>query len=223
VQSAVQPIESQPAAGALSATEVRQLWWLLDGAIMHADTRVALRRSWGLCPRHAWGMAAVECELRGGILLATSVLYADLIAGAAALLGGDRTRHLEPQGACPTCAQSSAEHEEPREWRERAERVNRQRRFLPLVRASWEDARPRSCGPCVDGSGPTCRLHLLGGTDVVGDLAKCLARLAVRMQAYEKSLSAGGRPVDRRGRAAWLETLGWFAGWEVPAALAAAR
>jgi hypothetical protein len=37
--------------------------------------------------------------------------------------------------------------------------------------------------------------------------------------AYERSLTADGRPVDRRGRAAWLETLGWFAGWRIPLAL----
>jgi hypothetical protein len=227
VQSAVQPIESQPTMGAFTATEVRRLWWFLDGAIMHADTRVALRRSWGLCPHHAWGMAAVECELRGGALLATSVLYADLMAGAAALLGGhhfgSRTRRLQPREACPTCAHSSGEHAEPQEWLERAERVNRHSRFLPMVRASWEEARPRSCGPCAGGSGPTCRLHLLDGADDAGDLAKCLAQLAVRIHAYEKSLTVDGRPVGRRGRAAWLETLGWFAGWEFPAALAAAE
>ena len=51
------------------------------------------------------------------------------------------------------------------------------------------------------------------------DAPRQLRRLAVAIHAYERSLTADGRAVDRRGRAAWLETLGWFAGWRVPAEL----
>jgi hypothetical protein len=46
-------LQASHTAAPLTAADVRQLWWFLDGAIMHADTRIALRRSWGLCPRHA--------------------------------------------------------------------------------------------------------------------------------------------------------------------------
>ena len=57
-----------PATDPLVASEVRQLWWFLDGAIMHADTRIELRRAWGFCARHTWALALVESELRGGVL-----------------------------------------------------------------------------------------------------------------------------------------------------------
>jgi hypothetical protein len=50
----------------VTPTEVKQLWWFLDGAIMAPSTREELRKSWGFCPRHAWGLSMVEVELRGG-------------------------------------------------------------------------------------------------------------------------------------------------------------
>jgi hypothetical protein len=214
--------ESSVAVAELTAGEVRQLWWFLDGAIMNAETRVALRRSWGRCPRHAWGMAEVECELRGGVPFATSVLYADLVAGAAdALAGrhlGSPLRRLEPQGPCLTCAHREDVHQ-PAEWVARAETVNRHSRFTPLLVDSWEEASARACGACVGGDGPTCRPHLFLGVGEADEVARTLPHLAARMHAYEKSLTVDGRAVDKRGRAAWLETLGWFAGWRFPAQL----
>jgi hypothetical protein len=228
VQSIAQHIRSEPAGASipLTAPEVRQLWWFLDGAIMHADTRMALRRSFGLCPRHAWGMAEVECALRGGVLFATSVLYADLISGAAGAARGrhlrSTTRRLEPDGPCLTCLHVEHAHEAPREWVERADIVNRRSRFAEMLDENWPEAAPRACGACTGGDGPTCLPHLLQGESDSDDLAPRLARLAVNMHAYEKSLTADGRPVDRRGRAAWLETLGWFGGWRFPAVLAGA-
>jgi hypothetical protein len=228
VQSIAQHIRSEPAGASspLTAPEVRQLWWFLDGAIMHADTRMALRQSWGLCPRHAWGMAEVECALRGGVIFATSVLYADLVAGAAGVAGGRHLRSLarrvEPDGPCLTCQHVEHSHDAPPEWVERAEIVNRRRRFMAMLEDSWPEAAHRACGACVGGDGPTCHPHLLQGESEPDDLAPSLAHLAVRMHAYEKSLTADGRPVDRRGRAAWIETLAWFGGWRFPAVLVGA-
>lgn len=217
------PTKAQPATSPLTAPEVRQLWWFLDGAIMHADTRIELRRNWGLCSRHAWALALVESELRGGVLFATSVLYADLAAGAAHECSGTHLRslmhRLGGEGRCLTCHYAAHANDEPPEWRERAGTVNRRARFSASLLESWEDAVQRSCPACCGGEGPACRPHLLNGTTAPDDLGTRLRRLAIAIHAYEKSLTADGRPVDRRGRAAWLETLGWFAGWEFPAEL----
>jgi hypothetical protein len=212
--------ESAGAAELLNAVEVRQLWWFLDGAIMHADTRVALRRSWGLCSRHAWGMATVECELRGGVLLATAVLYADLVAGAAETMAGRHlrspARRLMPAGHCLTCRHVEHAEDAPDEWYERAATVNRRVRMTRMLREAWPDGAAHGCPTCGDGDGPTCHPHLLQGREPGDDLPRTVRRLAVRMHAYEKSLTVDGPPVDRRGRAAWLETLAWFGGWRFP-------
>jgi hypothetical protein len=213
--------ESPRIAEPLEPAEVRQLWWFLDGAIMHADTRVALRRSWGLCARHAWAMALVEIELRGGVPFATTVLYADLAGGATEVLTGHHVRspirRLAGDGECPTCAYARNAGHEPREWGERTKVVNRRTRFSRLLSEAWEDAVARSCPACLRGDGPPCRLHLLAGIEPSDDLGRDIRRLTVRVRAYEKSLTADGRPVDARGRQAWLNTLGWFAGWRFPA------
>lgn len=212
--------ESPQVTAPLSAPEVRQLSWFLDGAIMNADTRIALRRSWGLCARHAWAMALVEVELRGGVPFATSVLYADLTAGAVQTLGRRHLRspirQLEGSDRCPTCEYAAHATEEPGEWLERAAVANRRSRFSVLVTDGWDEVAARSCPACAGGDGPPCRPHLLAGIAAPPDLLERLRRLAVSMRAYEKSLTAGGRPVDRRGRQAWLDTLGWFAGWRFP-------
>lgn len=217
----VTQFDSPQVAAPLHAAEVRQLWWFLDGAIMYADTRIALRRSWGLCPRHAWCMALVEIELRGGVPFATAVLYADLTAGAHAALSGHHLRsplhRLEGRGHCPTCEYAARADDEPYEWRERAEAVNRRSRFTALLDDSWQDAVPRACPACTGNGGAPCRLHLLAGADPPDDLVPRLHRLSAAIHAYEKSLTADGRPVDRRGRTAWLHALGWFAGWRFPA------
>ena len=209
--------DSPQVAAPLSAAEVRRLWWFLDGAIMHADTRIALRQSWGLCARHAWGMALVEIELRGGAPFATAVLYADLSAGAAQVLSGRHlrspVRHLEGSGRCPTCEYAANATDEPDEWLERAAVANRRSRFSALLADGWDEVAARSCPPCAGGDGPPCRPHLLTGIAAPPDLAARLRRLAVAIRAYEKSSTVDGRPVDRRGRQAWLHTLGWFAGW----------
>lgn len=212
-----------PVTDPLAASEVRQLWWFLDGAIMHADTRIELRRAWGFCARHAWALALVESELRGGVLFATSVLYADLAAGAAHECAGTHlrslTHRLAGDGRCLTCHHAAQSSDEPPEWQARAGTVNGRARFSALLRESWAETVERSCPACCGGAGLVCRPHLLDGVAAPDDLAARLRRLAIAIHAYEKSLTADGRPVDRRGRAAWLETLGWFAGWSFPAVL----
>jgi hypothetical protein len=215
--------DSPHVADPLHPAEVRQLWWFLDGAIMHADTRMELRRGWGLCPRHAWAMALVEVELRGGVPFATTVLYSDLAGGAVGVFGSRHLRSpirlLESRGRCPTCEYAEHAADEPQEWRERAAAVNRRSRFSALLADGWEEAVIHSCPACAGGDGPPCRPHLLAGAEPPADLATRLRRLRIAMHAYEKSLTVDGRPVDHRGRQAWLHTLGWFAGWRFPAEL----
>lgn len=209
-------LDPPPTFAPLAPTEVHHLAWLLDSAVLHADTRIQLRRSWGLCPRHTWALALVEAELRGGVVLTTTAVYADLAAGAAyaalhdvrGLLSATQPRR------CLTCTARGGGHDA---WRERAARLNRPTRFLALLNESWDEALARACPRCVGGRGPLCRPHLLGGFPASDDLSTRLRRLAVQIRA----LAAGGERADPRLRAAWVETLGWFAGWRLPIALRA--
>ncbi|HWK28983.1 MAG TPA: hypothetical protein VNS09_20645 [Solirubrobacter sp.] len=191
-----------------------RLAWLAFTGIMDPDTRIALRRAWGLCATHAWGLAMVECELRDGALPATSALYADLAAGAAQALGardepahGERGAHAAPpsghvlrgDGRCFACRPCTPV----------AAALGPGPRFLERLHASWPHAAPRACPACARGSGPPCRPHLLAGLPAPDDLASRVRRIGLRVGA-------------NTDEAAWLEALGWFTGWELPASLAGA-
>ncbi len=90
------PISRAP----MTPGEVRELWAFVHGDIMVGGIRSILRRSLGLCPRHAWGYAAVEIELwehgagaRGGHQpFDLTILYKDLAAELAEKL----TAHHAP-------------------------------------------------------------------------------------------------------------------------------
>ncbi|MCA1842922.1 MAG: hypothetical protein LC792_06960 [Actinobacteria bacterium] len=70
---------------------------------------------------------------------------------------------------------------------------------------------------CLGGEGPPCRPHLLEGAAVpdraVGDYLTGLAR---RLRAMTRSFTWGGAAAGPEERAAWVEALAWFGGWEYP-------
>jgi hypothetical protein len=206
----------------LDLAEVKQLWWFLDGAIMAPDVRDHVRRSWGFCPRHAWGFAVAEIELRGGRPFATAILYEDLTRRAAKAVGsgkrpGARTLHrLEPQEPCFTCEYLGLGGEPEVSFRELAERTNRRertRRLLEAGRAEWER---RACPSCLGGGGLVCRSHLLAGGEASADLGAELEGLADRVAAFVGSQTMRGTPAGPLEQASWIEALGWFAGWDYP-------
>jgi len=210
----------------LTPAEVKQLSWFLDGAIMDPDSRRRLRRYWGLCPRHGWGLAIVECESRGGAVFVTTLLYEDLTRLAARAVRGrfltraSRARRLQVEGSCPTCEYAAFAHDDPA-WIARTRTLNQLGRFSELFRASRPEVDWRSCPLCLGGTGLMCRRHLLTGAAPREDLPEGLCELAGRLHALRKSMTADGRPADARQRAAWIEVLGWFCGWELAGRLSA--
>jgi hypothetical protein len=213
-----------------STAEVKQLWSFLDGAIMDVHVRHQLWRSWGLCPRHAWGYAIAEVEARGGRPFSTSILYEDLVGRAARLVGNPilpwplvLTR-LRPRGVCFTCdyvalARSGAEAG----LGEVQARMNGRRRVAALLAASRSEWRPRACPECLGGEGPICRPHLLAGARPSRGrrgLAESLSDLRRRLHLLVRSMTWRGPVVGPAEEASWIEALAWFGGW--PEAIEAA-
>jgi hypothetical protein len=102
------------------------------------------------------------------------------------------------------------------------ERVNRRRRMRTLVAGTRSEWEPRSCPLCLGGDGPVCRPHLFEGADApLEPIGVALGDLAERLARYAASMAWGGRVPTPNERASWVEALGWFAGWDYPAALLA--
>jgi len=211
----------------VSVAEARQLWWFLDGAMMALDTRRHLWQSWGFCPRHTWLHAVVELQLRGGIPFATAILYEDLTRRAsratrrsATLPWGVILGRLKPRASCFTCEYVALATDDRlgADLQARANRLDRVRERLEATREQWE---ARSCPICLGGEGLVCRQHLLLGSEPPKRLSDELSRLAGRLDAFVRSMTWRGEPVDALAQASWVEALGWFAGWDYPAKLPA--
>ncbi len=220
----------------LSLNEVRRLWWWFqDGSIMSPRIRQQLRHAWGFCPRHTWAHAAVECELRGRPF-STANLYRDLAARAAEALTSPspskRRRRSPPHpverlrasAACVVCATLATSTAPPdpgfAERRELVNRLERTRGYLADLRPVWE---PASCPGCLGGTGMVCRPHLLAGEPSSVDLSEYahrLRELAGRLDLLVDSMTLHGPVATPEAAAAWVEALGWFAGWGLAHTLA---
>ena len=202
----------------LTIAEVERMWWWFQmGSIMDPYVRRHLWKSWGFCPRHTWIHAVWECELRGGHLLVTSLLYEDLTRRAARVLRSQVIiQRLQPRDVCFTCDSITDTNNflgEER-WLASVERANRFERFLALLKVTKEQWEERSCPLCLGGNGMVCRKHLLLGAEPSTDLSQQLVALANRLDGFIKSITWGGKPVGLLEQASWVEALGWFAGWD---------
>jgi hypothetical protein len=219
LQGPIDPVEAS-----FSAAEVKQLWSFLDGAIMDPYIRRQLWRSWGLCPRHAWGYAITEVEARGGRPFSTSILYEDLLARAASLIGAPalpwrlvRAR-LRTRGVCFTCDYAAL----ARSFLDTGlgdvqAKVNRRLRTAALLTASRPTWRRQACPTCLGGEGPVCRPHLLAGVRPPGGrhrLANALRSLRQRLHLLVRSMTWQGPVVGPAEEASWVEALAWFGGWQ---------
>lgn len=211
--------------------EVKQLRAFMDGAIMEVDTRRHLWRSWGLCPRHAWAYVIVECELRARPL-GCSILYEDLLSRALRLLTtphlapGATVGHLRPRATCYTCdylAIVERRGSEPGDpgLTEGVARVNTRPVFSELVlgsRTTWEG---RSCPRCLHGYGPLCRPHVIQAGAAPGNKAiVSLESTLDHLHTFVKSMTWRGPERTTELEASLIEALGWFTGWQWPAAVA---
>jgi hypothetical protein len=210
----------------LDLRETRQLWWWFqNGSVMTPSIRGRLRHAWGLCPRHSWAHAAVECELRTQPY-STAGLDLDLTARAAEALGeqprrqsGAPVERLRARDACAVCealASSTADPDPSFEERQRRfNRLTRTRKRLAVSMPVWA---PASCPHCGGGQGLTCRPHLLAGDPALVDATGCAAaleRLGGRLKGLVASMTLHGPPATPQVQAAWVEAVGWFAGWGI--------
>jgi hypothetical protein len=219
---------AQPVELDLTLPEVKELWSFLDGLIMSADARHQLWRSWGPCSRHTWASAVAECVYRVS-LHSTAILYEDLMGRAVAVLRRPalsdhaRLRRLEARGPCITCDYLEIARDGDPSFRDRQERVNRRELFTRLLgdaRPVWES---RTCPLCLGGDGVVCRPHLLAGAaEITPELSSRLDELHGRLTVFAKSMRWQGPTSTPDERASWVEALGWFAGWQYPAAALAA-
>jgi hypothetical protein len=206
-----------PGVGTLEPVEVKQLWWLLDGGIMDPEFRDRLRRSWGMCPRHLWGFAVVEIELRGGVPHAASILAEDLLitGGEHRVLGFGR-RSLAADAPCPTCEYlAGADPDVEESWRDAAARAARAERTRRLLADAGAALVEHSCPDCLGGDGLVCRPHLVAKGAEGQYLEAQLNALAHEVRAGRRAHEPGAHaPTDDRAEAAWIEALGWLAGWD---------
>jgi hypothetical protein len=217
-----------------TAVEIRQLWSFLDGSIMALDTRQRLWRSWGLCPRHAWGYTVTEIEVHGGNPFSTGILYADLTRRAARVVGRRlapwtlvRSR-LRSRETCFTCdyvamMHGSREHERHEHDEAMARRVNERTRTAASFDRLAEVALERACPYCLNGTGLICRLHLIEQDSSPERLGDELWTLARRLRALVGSLSSRRTTIGPLEAASWIEALGWFGAWDYARKLAAKR
>ncbi len=188
-----------------------------------------LWRSWGFCPRHTWAHAIAEFELRV-IPLGTTILYKDLLNRARHLLGRRwqpttlRRSRLRAQASCYTCDYISTARQPDPHFAPQQSCVNNRRRFTQRVLAEAPIWLPRACPGCSSlCRGLPCRQHLILIDETVQwhpAVLDGLNDLADRLDLYLRSMTWGGPQSTVEHRSALVETLGWFAGWEIPLTLA---
>jgi hypothetical protein len=208
----------------LTPAEVKYFWSFHDGSIMSVDIRQHLWRSWGFCPRHTWALAVSEPEYRLS-LHGTAILYEDLLGRAVravrkpGLKPAGLIRRLSSRDSCFVCdfVKIARGRVEPG-VRPLTERVNQRRRFTAMLDQSQPLWWRRSCPDCLGGNGPPCRQHILCGVPIEADLGEQLARIRESLNLLAESMRWQGPPADLDALASWVEALGWFAGWQYPAA-----
>lgn len=194
--------------------ETAALHWLLDGRLTDPALEPALIGPLGLCPRHAWGLAALEAEAKDGVVYCTAALHARLLHRAAhvtaawGLLGsGAMRRHLAQIRACVVCERVQAD----------ADGGEDSRTDLPHFRGLLETASPRlgeiACPHCLGGAGMPCRPHLRAGAAPRHGLSRRLGRLADHLTGVCDDLLTDVHPLNEDEAAAWVESVGWLSGW----------
>ncbi len=189
----------------LSLNEVRRLWWWFqDGSIMSPRIRQQLRHAWGFCPRHALTSPSPSKRRRRS--------------------PPHPVERLRASAACVVCATLATSTAPPdpgfAERRELVNRLERTRGYLADLRPVWE---PASCPGCLGGTGMVCRPHLLAGEPSSVDLSEYahrLRELAGRLDLLVDSMTLHGPVATPEAAAAWVEALGWFAGWGLAHTLA---
>ncbi len=211
----------------LSDGEVHFLWHFVQGGFMDADVRVALRRAWGMCERHAFAFLAVDAAFRHGHLHGPALVYEDLMQAALGALGPGApsrrravARALRDAGPCPICALGYG----PRSAGFPSDDVATRGRDLTEIRrfalATERDWRSEVCCRCAGTGGSVrCRRHLAsdlraGRPAALEEERERVSRVAARLRRYSRSFRWELRGTDTPDdRAALVAAAGWCGGW----------
>ncbi|MGN6445708.1 hypothetical protein [Amnibacterium sp.] len=233
----------------LSVDEVRLLWSFVHGDIMDGSTRERLRRSFGLCRRHAWGHAVVEIELwetgsgrrAGHQPFDVSVLLEDLIQEALSAVKPEHPRRTlrawRGDDACPICRDLSADGRlglgyagsDSAALTSEANAMRYTRRWMRETRPLWKDlVCPQCAAPArnadSEGKGGLCRRHAVGlghvDESVLRGSSFGLYVLPERLRRLIASMTEAGPASTPEEDASWVVALGWLAGWDLPLASA---
>jgi hypothetical protein len=216
----IRPYEpTRPAALNASFAETKQMWTFLDGAIMSADVRQHLWRSRGMCTRHTWLFAITEIQRRGRPFT-VSVLSENLLCRAAVTASRPRwmrgSAAFLPRGSCLTCDYLAFARDDS-SWADRRRQVNRRDQVTELLHQTEHLWRRYACPVCLDGDGPPCRPHLLAGDAALpADIGPRLRDVHGRLHYFMRSMTWMGPAANDAHRVAWIEALGFLAGWSVP-------
>jgi len=218
----------------LTDGEIYYLYWFIQGGIMNVDTRWALRRAWGFCPRHAWAALAVEMAFRSDNLLGPAILYVDLLERcltafrrSGPLQAQRLLRRLRPAGPCTICdmgiywATKGAAKAEVLEQGHRTEALVD---YALRYQRHWQSSVCRLCaGESHTASSLAtsmlCRLHIIEQGEPT--LERQLQALRSFLEATYTHMSALDRSymLEHKGtakpedRAALLTAVGWLNGW----------
>jgi hypothetical protein len=217
-----------PETSQLSDGEVHYVWWYIQGTIMQADIRWRLRRAWGMCPRHAWGVLAAEATFRHNYFHGPAILYQDILERALRALdligpwpAVRIARRLRATGPCLMC-ELGFDHRSRGSFNQDRIQQGRDltwiRDFANATRGYWT---PTVCGRCAgDGSVSRCRPHLLeearaGTLSDVGAHRASVARILEGLTIFARSYRWEYRDTGTdRDRAALLSAVGWCSGWQ---------
>jgi hypothetical protein len=212
----------------LSGGEIHFLWSFIDGSIMNVDTRITLRRAWGMCPRHSFGFLSVDAAFRSGYLHGPAVLYEDLMWRAVAALRpvavlepAIAARRIRDRGTCLMCSLGYGSGSQGRaspEVLDRGADVGAIHRFAAETSAIWKRW---VCGRCEGTEGAArCRLHLreemLRGRSSIEGQRALVSEIARHVRRYARSFRWELRgTATAEDRAALVGSVGWCSGWSI--------
>jgi hypothetical protein len=199
----------------------------MQGSIMVPETRWALRRAWGFCERHAWGILAVEMCFRSAIGVGPAILYEDLMERCVVAFPASGpfrayrlARRLRSNGPCLICDMNvyrAGWGAASKRRLDRGRQTNALCQFALDHREHWEDT---VCGLCRGNSSEVrCRRHLIEhpGSLSCHSIERHFAMAADvldRVRVVQRSLMWEHRGIaGPRERAALLSAVGWMNGW----------
>jgi len=194
---------------------------------MIVETRMRLRKAWGMCPRHGLGALCAEAAWRHNYLHGPAILYAELMGRAARAFGarGPALRRqlryrLRERGPCLMCELGFGPESQGFIAPD-ALAIGRDTSYLREFMRSTEPQWAKCvCGICTgDGAVPRCRVHLLEAlrTGIAVDLVAQRAlvqQINHHLERYRRSFGWDKRGTETAAdRAALVSAAGWCCGW----------